>query len=1054
MNRTRLLTVFLFSAFFSALISDSHSCLAEQIVDLRSDGRITPLAIDASDPLLSWKLEGSRKGLSQTAYQIQAATTTEKLAEADLWDSGWVNESKSHAIAYEGKNPAAKQRVYWRVRIKNDAGDVLSWSEPSWFDAGLLSDRDWQKASWISCTRKQQTEYGPAEVMGDWIAAANKSQKNDEITYTFSFTLPDKHVVYAGAWWNHVDQGTTELVINGTKGLSGPEGPPTVHFKDFSFQLKTKNEISIAVSDAEPSTPICFGMQVVFADGTEQTIGTSANWQVQVGDSAMPAKVICEYGKSPLGEAKISPRAPLAATWYKKDFQVSKEVAAAKLYVCGLGYHEPYLNGTKVGDHVLDPGQTDYEHFAHYQVFDIKDQLKKGANTLAVLLGDGWYNNNRMFSHARFRYGNPGLRAYADVRYADGTHDHIVSGNNWHWKESGLTESSVFRGDYIDYRKWHDEWEKPGTPNGWKPVRKVKPLSPKLVAQDFPPIRIVREIEPVKIWQIGETTWGVDLGENISGWIGLQFDEPSGNVIRLRVSELLDQDETHLDNVPRSFWNCHAAPQHHRIIADGKPHDWRPYFSYHGFRFAEISGLSKAPTAGQIKGLVVHTDTPVIATFESSDPLLDRIFAMGIQTHLNNMHSILEDCPHREKCLWGGDAHSSWATGMYTLDSGSFYRQQARLFYTPPMDPLGIPGRIAVGKRSTNKTLDFTWSVSPLFTAWHHYQMSGDLATAKDHYQEMIDFLRYFEGESPDLLPTICRYGDHAPPIGIERTPADPKLIASMNFFAAANRFAEFAEVLGKEKDAVWSRDLAERIRKSIIKTYFDDEEKTFGNGTHDSLALTFGIPDPADQSAVAASLAKIYQDNGKKFDGGFMSYNIYPELTKHGHLDLALDMLRNPDYPGIAQSICDYDATTIFERFRNDSRRSQLNQSLDHHAMNHPTAWLLNDIAGIRSHPSHPGMQRLLLTPHIPKDLDHASGTLRTSYGLVKSEWSQQDGQVTWQIQIPPGSTAEVRLPKGTKDLRMEGQQPPANAQSFEIESGNHQLQWQKPYPNESLAE
>lgn len=1059
------------------------------VVDLKCDHRVTPLAIDHDRPLLSWRLSGlsesqpstpaqpggatkSSKGLTQTAYQIQAASEIEKFDQPDLWDSLWVEDIKSHAIAYSGKPPAAKQRVYWRVRIKDGRGTVLPWSQPTWFDAGLQNDSQWQNAKWISCTRQQQDEHGPDDVMGDWIAAKkNRPQKNSDqnsknkitppskrarqpkdksssvspITYCYQFTLPDKYVVYAGAWWSHVDHGTVALKINEHKGLNGTEGPPTVFYKDFGFELKPQNKITLTVSDADAWTPVCFGMRIVFADGTEQIVGTDAQWQVETGDSKSAVKVVCAHGASPFGKAKISDRAPLPATWYKKDFAVDKPVATARLYVCGLGYHEPYLNGKKIGDHVLDPGQTDYGQFAHYQTFDITDSIESGDNALSILLGDGWYNNNRMFSHTRFRYGNPGVRAFVDVRYTDGSHQHVVTDSSWHFKASGLTESSMFRGDYVDYRRWDDQWEKPGTPTDWEPVQAVKPLSPKLVAQDFPPIRVVEEIDPIRTWQIGEKTWAVDLGKNISGWIGLEFDEPEGTVIRLRCVEMLDVKQEFLENVPGSYWSCHSTPQHHRIVADGRPHRWHPRFSYNGFRYAEISGLSRAPTAGQIKGMVVHTDTPVVATFRSADPLLDRIFTMGIRTHLNNMHSILEDCPQREKCLWGGDLHCSWATGMYALDSGSFYRQQARLFYTPPIDPLGIPGRIGVGKRSTNKTLDFTWSVSPLFTAWRHYQLSGDLTSARDHYQAMRDFLQYFENESSDLLPTIHRYGDHAPPEGIERTPADTKLIASLNFFAAAKRFADFATQLGKDDDAKWSRDLADRIGQSIIKTYYDAKNNTFGNGTHDSLALEFGILKPSQRPALAASLAKVYRDNGKQFDGGFMSYNIYPQLTKYGEVDLALEMLRNPDYPGLAQSIRDHDATTIFERFRIDSRQRQLRHSLDHHAMNHPTAWLLNDIAGIQSHPDHAGMQHLLLAPHIPKDLDHAHATLETSYGSVASGWRKANGTITWDIQIPPNSFAEVRLPKGTGDFTVDGSPPKTRSnQPLQLAAGDYRLQWQ----------
>jgi alpha-L-rhamnosidase len=1076
-----------------------------ELVDLKCDHRTEPLAVDHDQPLLSWRWEASddqpstrketsgpgestQRGLTQSAYQIQASTSIDNFDRPDLWDSGWVTNTRSHAIPYQGTPPESKQRVFWRVRIKKAGGQVSTWSQPSWFDAGLLNDRDWENARWIACLTKQQPEYGPTGVMGDWITAAtippeqslsrpksdkkqrhqannsslktgpletgkskpssSKQQKTVTTTYSLDFTVAQKHVVYAGTWWGHVDHGQIELKLNGLKGLNGTEGPPTVYYKDFGFELKTQNTITLTVLDSEVSTPVCFGMQIVFADGTQQIVQTGGHWNAWVGDRSLAVSVVCGHGQPPLGKATISDRAPLPATWYKKDFTVDKRVSAARLYVCGLGYHEPHLNGAKVGDHVLDPGQTDYSQFAHYQTFDITDSIKMGDNALAILLGDGWYNNNRMFSHTRFRYGNPGVRALVDLRYADGSHQYVVSDDSWHWKSSGLKESSVFRGDYLDYRLWDNQWKNPGTTRLWKPVAEVKPLSPQLIAQDFPPIRVVREIDPVRTWQIGKKTWAIDLGQNVSGWVGLKFDEPAGTVIRLRCVEMLDQGQKYLENIPGSYWSCHSTPQHHHIIADGRPHKWRPRFSYHGFRYAEISGLSKPPTAGQIKGLVVHTDAPVIATFKSSDPLLDRIFKMGIQTHLNNMHSILEDCPHREKCLWGGDLHCSWATGMYAIDSGTFYRQQARLFYTPPIDPLGIPGRVGVGKRSTRKTLDFTWSVSPLFTTWRHYQLSGDLRSARDHYDAMKQFLIYFENESPDLLPTIHRYGDHSPPIGVPRAAANPKLIASLNFFAAANRFADLATALDQQDDATWSRDLAQRIGASIVKAYYDADKKTFGNGTHDSLALEFGIVEPRDRQAVAASLAKIYQDNGKRFDGGFMSYNIYPQLTRFGYVDLALAMLKNPDYPGIAQSIRDHDATTIFEKFRVDSRQSQVRHSLDHHAMNHPTAWLLNDIAGIRSHPDHPGMQHLLLAPSIPEALNHANGTLKTPYGIVSSGWKKDGTWIVWQIKIPANSSAEIILPANVKELTIDGQSPVNNsdqsASVFKLSSGDYRIRWQ----------
>jgi alpha-L-rhamnosidase len=422
-----------------------------------------------------------------------------------------------------------------------------------------------------------------------------------------------------------------------------------------------------------------------------------------------------------------------------------------------------------------------------------------------------------------------------------------------------------------------------------------------------------------------------------------------------------------------------------------------------------VSGLSRAPQDGDAVGVVVHTDVPVTATFESSDPLLNRIFQMGVQTHLYNMHSILEDCPHREKCMWGGDLHASWSVGFHTLDSTAFYRQAVDLYYTPPFAKEGIPGNVGVGRRLAAYFSDFTWAVSPLFLAYRLYQVDGELETARRHYAQMQAFLRYFEKHAPGLIPQEAAHGDHAAPPDIKRNPQDKRLIAAMNFFAACNRFSELAEALDKPDDAAWAAALAGRIRTAILEKYYDAENHTFGNGTHDSLALAFGLPETKERSLVARSLAKVYRENGKKFDGGFMSYFIYPELTENGQVDLALEMLRNADYPGLAQSIVRHDATTIWERYFDDQQSFE-NQSHNHHAMNHSSGWLVTHIAGIQA--SH---QKILLSPHVPADLDWVNAAVGTLRGTVTSTWTKQEGKVKWTVIIPSNCTAEVRFPSGS---------------------------------------
>jgi len=1018
MKTLTILTLILMAHIASASprLMSTHSNLLEQadvvIVALKCDYRVNPLAVEQETPGLSWRIESGHAGAAQVAYQIQAAGSQESLAEAGLWNSLWVQSTETTQIAYAGKPVAPATRVFWRVQVKDEKGKVSVWSKPAWFETGLRNEEQWQGAQWISCTRKRKPQMAPKELMGPWIGPVTSGTPRSKraLTYRYSFTLPELPVVYAGAWWGTVTPTAIACTVNGDSAKYTYRAHAPKHV-DFGFCLHPgQNLVELKMPRPPTDRVVTFGMRIVFADGTERIVRSSTEWKTVAGKGKEhPVRIDCAYGVRPRGNATVYSLAPLPATWYKEDFTVTKLVVSARLYCCGLGYNEPYLNGAKVGDHVLDPGQTDYEEIALYQTFDVTDQVQHGQNALAVLLGDGWYNQDRGFCQPGLRYGKPGLRVLLQIRYADGSVSNVVTHKNWRWRESCTRMSNVYLGDHVDFRLQHDEWMRPGFSSAWKAARAIPQLSPRLEAQRFEPIRKIRTIEPVRAWQTGARTWVFDLGQNISGWVRLKFNEPEGSVLRIRCTEMLAPDAKHLLNVPKSFWWCHGSPQHHRLVCDGKPHTWEPRFSYHGFRYFEVSGLSRAPDADDAVGVVVNTDVAIAATFESADPLLNRIFQMGVQTHLNNMHSILEDCPHREKCMWGGDLHTSWSLGFHALDSSAFYRQLVDLYYTPPFSKSGIPGDVGVGKRISRNYNDFTWAVSPLFLAYRLYEVDGELETAHRHYSRMQDFLRHFEKHAPGLIPREAAHGDHAAPPDIKRVAQDKHLIAAMNFFAAANRFAELAEALGNPADATWAKGLAERIRTAIQEKYYDSRNHTYGNGTHDSLALAFGLPAATERAAVAASLAKVYRKNGRNFDGGFMSYFIYPQLAENGEVDLALAMLRNPDYPGLAWSIANYDATTIWEKFCLD-REMREDRSLDHHAMNHPSAWLLTHLAGIQA--TH---RKIVLAPHIPKELGWVRASVDTHHGRIMSSWKQNGGNVEWNVTIPPNCIAEARFPNAS---------------------------------------
>jgi alpha-L-rhamnosidase len=485
------------------------------------------------------------------------STAEQTLDKADLWDSDWVQSAATTQVLYEGKPMPPVTRVYWRVRIRDDRGRISDWSKPTWYETGLCSEAQWQQARWISSTRDRTPETAPKELMGPWIGpgAPEAWKQSEPLVYGLDFDLPSKPVVSAGAWWDSAEATGIECKIN-DDGSRDSFRKNARGYTDFAFCLHPgKNGLRFKMPQPPADPVFTFGMRIVFADGTEQIVRSGSEWMIVSEDAETSAvRVDCPYGAQPRGQAIVHPLAPLPAAWYKTDFFIDKTIASARLYCCGLGYNTPYLNGEKVGDHVLDPGQTDYEQVALYQAFDVTGQLRQGRNAWAVLLGDGWYNQDRGFNIAGLRYGDPVLIGLLRICYEDGTVDHMVTDEKWQWRQSATQMSNVYFGDHVDFQLDHDEWKQPGFSDLWQPVKTVKAPTSRLEAQAFAPIRKIRTIEPVTKWQTGSKTWVFDLGQNISGWVRLKFNEPEGAVIRIRCTETADADGRQLRNVPKSFW--------------------------------------------------------------------------------------------------------------------------------------------------------------------------------------------------------------------------------------------------------------------------------------------------------------------------------------------------------------------------------------------------------------------------------------------------------------------------------------------------------------------
>jgi alpha-L-rhamnosidase len=1020
--------------------------------ELRSDFRVNPLGVDRLPPALSWRMDaGGRAGAAQVAYRlVSASTEADLLAGKSAWDSGRVTSGLSARMPYAGPLPKAGERVWWRVKLWDEAGREGDWSAPAWFEAGLLDEAGWGGAQWIGGTQNfKSPEPVPAGLMGPWIAAAEA----DRVVGGFfvDVELPDKPVVSAMVYGGAGPKAGRGFVVVNYDQITPYNrtamervGRRSDGFVDMAFYLLPgrKNRIELRLAEPSARATATVGMRIVFADGTEMTVATDERWQTQSkGKPPGKTKIAGPYGGAEHGVVRQFNQTNVPPTWFRQGLTAGKGLVRARLYLCALGQGLAYVNGRPVDSVFYSSPQSDYEEFGYYTAHDITGFLQQGGNTLSVLLDGGWYHQVGGFGTS-FSYGRPGLRAKVRLEYADGKSEQILSGPDWQWKEGAIRSANVYRGERVDYRIDHDEWKQTGTGTGWQKAQVIPPCTPKTVAMDVNPVRGLGAITPIKSWQVGSQTWLYDVGETIHGVVRLKFDEPSGRTIRFRYSEQAENGK--LMNVPLSHWHCHGMAQLDEVIADGKPRVFEPLFTTKSFRYVEVSGLSKAPQAGDLIAIPVHTDAAVLSSFTSSDPMLNRLYQNGIRTFQNYVNHVTGDIP-RERCLWGAESIYSIKPATYCFDWAPNHRLMNTLWWTGTMTKDEVPGQVGVGKRLTNMTQSFLWSATPLFLTSEIGAFYDDPEPMGTYYDKARHFVRFFEKTAVDGIPTPNLLADHAATPDVPRNKQDRELINAMFFFEIQNRFAKMADRLGKTDDADHARAYATTIREAVMKRY-DAAKHTFGNGTHDSLALAYGvISDPAEVKLLAASLVGYYRANGHQFDGGFMSHEIYPMLSRYGYVEDAYEMLVNPDYAGPAWSVKTHDATTFYELYTLD-REHQMKVGQNFFAFGHSTAWMITDLAGIRYTDAAPNGKRMILAPEVPLSgkLDQVTASLKTPMGKVTSAWTYKDEKLAWSIEIPANTSAEVRVPaeeessitgtEGMKKVRSE-----AGAAIYEAAAGSY---------------
>lgn len=1020
-----------------------------RVLDLRCDYQVDPAAVESLRPRLFWRLESDERGVLQSHYRILAATCPDLLepGKADLWDSGLVASEETTHIPYGGREPKPWQTVWWTAMSVVGEGGATEWAAPASWSLGPQADEDWGGAKWIvgpdrraprraiglghgihapklaTRYRKDTVINGPPRGDEENELPPVKAvilRKDFEVAdpSAFDWAVLQGHADFHGrVWVNGVEVG--QIVIWGH----------IAHYDVKALLRPGTNTIGVYASRSHLGDPyIALALEAGKGAEASLRVESDESWLCRVSNdtrlAAGPidasewqhAKAWIAKEDGPWANRGVMPEF-LPPPRFRKEFAISNPIRRARIAVCGLGYHELFLNGERVGDRRLDPGQTDYDKRALFVVHDVTAQVRQGANALGIVVADGFFNQEQTWGG--MSYGPPTALACLRIEHEDGSVACLATDGNWRTAEGPVRAAHIYSGEEHDARLEQPGWDAPGfDDSAWDPAIESPGPGGRLEPMGMPPIRAVEEFEPVSLSFPCEGLAVYDLGQNIAGVARIRVEEPAGTRIVLRYAEALGPDGVpDYDSTGPQMTNFVQRDEF--ICKGGGVEEFEPRFVYHGFQYVDVSGWSKRPGRGDLVGVALHTDAEEAGGFSCSDPFLEKVHKAAKWTLRGNMHSILTDCPARERCGWLGDAHVDAEMAIFNYDMAGFLAKYLRDIETS-LGAEGLPTMVAPGKRTCGSASP-DWGCALPMIAWYQYLYYGDRAVLEEHYPSMARWVRHLDAISKDGI-VESGLGDWCfpNPDGPEHpNPAhsphhEIPLSSTAYYYFNLRILSEASRALGRERDAEVFAARGRVVKEAFIGRFFDEGRKSFGSQTADSMALYLGLAPEEHHQAVADSLAADVRARGDHFTTGIHGFrHLFWALSEYGHGDAAMDCIHAEGYPGF-KFLFGLGATTIWERWGEGWRPDR---DFAFYSMNHPMqagfdAWFFNGLGGISPSDEDPGFKRILLQPHFVPGLESVDAWHRSIRGVVRSAWSRGPEGLAWRIEIPANTTALVFVP------------------------------------------
>jgi alpha-L-rhamnosidase len=1001
------------------------SAQAATVGDLRCEYRENPVGIDAARPRLSWVLSASERNVKQTAWQVLVASTAERLSkdQGDLWDSGKVESDRSIQNEYAGKALESSARCYWKVRVWTGAAEPSAWSTPASWSMGLLKPGDWQ-ARWIgfdeplSQTEDAKKDNALFSLQGlKWAKVPEKSIPSNiwsaclRKSVVLPADRPVRRAVIALYAFNE-----SEAFVNGNSAGHAVHWDRTARLDVTRSLSAGTNLLAVMATHTDAHHPAVLGKCVVqFASGDDLVIPIDNTWKASAApaegwnkpgfdDAAWGAAEITD--KTPWnGPAPVADLARVPASYLRKTFAVPQFVKRATVYVTALGVYELRINGKRVGHDVLTPGWTEFRKRVHYQTYDVSDLVDRGDNAMGAILGDGWYASTLAHLARRNVYGGqPRFRAQLVIELSDGTTQVVTTDNTWKAATGPILHADLLMGCEYDARLAASGWDAKGFDDkAWKPVVEGGPDT-SVEASLVDPSRVDDVLRAVKMTEPRPGCWTFDLGQNMVGWARIKVHGEAGQRITVRHGEMLNPDGT---LYTASLRSCPAADFY---ILSGKGEETlEPYFTFHGFRYVEIRGLTMPPTVDAVQGVVIHTTMRRTGRFECSESAVNQLYSNIIWGQKGNYLEVPTDCPQRDERMgWTGDTQFFAPTAAYNFDVAPFFtRWLATCRDNQNADgtfPHVVPDIMGGGGATA-------WGDAALLCAYNIYRVYGDTRLIDNHFAAMDRYMKWLDTKTKDGISNVGGFGDWLNAGGGASGPA----IDTAYHAHLAGIMSEMARAIGKNEDADRYARLRDEVKTAFDRTFFkEDGSLKDCSQTGYALAFTMNlVPDGLREKATSKFIDEI-----KKFDWhlatGFIGTpRLLPALNIAGRNDVACRLLLQDTYPSWLFPVKN-GATTMWERWNGWTPETGFGDismnSFNHYAFGAVGEYLYGGIGGIQ--PASPGYKTILIRPAIGSGITAARTEFNSIHGLITTRWKHEDDTVTLAVTIPANTTARVWIP------------------------------------------